>query len=231
VQSRFQTKRKIKQFLFVRDIARPPTSLCTMGWTLLLHPPYSRYLAPSNFQLFGPLKDILRERHFEDHDELKHSLCEALRRLSKTFYATGLQRLSQWWETCVENEEEFGENNLTFVKDALMIYINFIVAVKKMGGITFVPPLVLHSLVLTDELCTRKLRCPRNMLHLHLFVSFIMRAFMTLLKDIIFINGVGLSMNIVEKNGSTHFYDQVRQQNFGKSVRHNLNDTTYSSYN
>jgi hypothetical protein len=47
------------------------------------------------------------------------------------------------------------------------------------------------------------------MLHLHLFVSFIMRAFMALLKDILFVGGVGLRMDVIEKNGSSYFYDQV----------------------
>ncbi|KDR12403.1 Secretin receptor [Zootermopsis nevadensis] len=46
------------------------------------------------------------------------------------------------------------------------------------------------------------------MLHLHLFVSFIMRAFMALLKDVLFVGGVGLRMDVVEKNGSSYFYDQ-----------------------
>jgi hypothetical protein len=39
-----------------------------------------------------------------------------------------------------------------------------------------------------------------------------------------------LAMNRIEKNGSSYFYDQVRQQTISKSVRHNLNDTTCSSY-
>lgn len=68
------------------------------------------------------------------------------------------------------------------------------------------------------------------MLHLHLFVSFIMRAFMSLLKDMTFVEGVGLRMNVIEKDGSSYFHDKVRQQNVSKSARHNLNDTTYSSY-
>lgn len=74
--------------------------------------------------------------------------------------------------------------------------------------------------MLTDELVARKLRCPRNMLHLHLFVSFIMRAFMALLKDILFVGGVGLRMDVVEKNGSSYFYDQVSEYEvtFSKST-------------
>jgi hypothetical protein len=66
--------------------------------------------------------------------------------------------------------------------------------------------------MLTAELVGRKLRCPRNMLHLHLFVSFITRAFMALLKDLLFVGGVGLRMDVVEKNGSSYFYDQVSQK-------------------
>ncbi|XP_023244594.1 parathyroid hormone/parathyroid hormone-related peptide receptor-like [Centruroides sculpturatus] len=42
----------------------------------------------------------------------------------------------------------------------------------------------------------RKLRCPRNSLHMHLFLSFIMRALMFFLKDSLFIEGVGFSSNI-----------------------------------
>jgi hypothetical protein len=38
-----------------------------------------------------------------------------------------------------------------------------------------------------------------------------MRAFMALLKDILFVGGVGLRMDVVEKNGSSYFYDQVSE--------------------
>ena len=38
----------------------------------------------------------------------------------------------------------------------------------------------------------RKLYCSRNTLHMHLFISFIMRAFMALLKDNLFVDGVDL---------------------------------------
>lgn len=45
---------------------------------------------------------------------------------------------------------------------------------------------------------SRKLRCPRNTLHMHLFLSFMCRAFMALLKDTLFIEGIGLSQTIVD---------------------------------
>ncbi|KAK7870798.1 hypothetical protein R5R35_005461 [Gryllus longicercus] len=42
----------------------------------------------------------------------------------------------------------------------------------------------------------KKLRCPRNTLHMHLFLSFIMRAFMALLKHSLFVQGLGLPSDV-----------------------------------
>jgi histone-lysine N-methyltransferase SETMAR len=80
-----------------------------MGWTVLPRPLYSPDLTPSDFHIFGPLKDALRGRRFADDDELKHSVREELRRFSKEFYATGIQRLTQRWKKCVDNEGDFVE--------------------------------------------------------------------------------------------------------------------------
>jgi histone-lysine N-methyltransferase SETMAR len=96
----------------VHDNARPHTSLrtreaiATMGWTVLRHPPFSPDLAPSDFNLFDPLKDALRGRRFAD-DELKHSVREELRRFSIEYYATGIKRLTKRWKKCVDNEINF----------------------------------------------------------------------------------------------------------------------------
>jgi len=57
-------------------------------------PPYSPNLAPSDFHIFGPLKDALRRR-FADDGEMTHGAREDLRRFSKGFHTTGIQRLMQ----------------------------------------------------------------------------------------------------------------------------------------
>jgi hypothetical protein len=59
------------------------------------HSPYSPNLTPSDFHIFGPLKDVLRGQRFVDDDELKHSVREELQRFSKEFHATDTQRLTQ----------------------------------------------------------------------------------------------------------------------------------------
>lgn len=51
----------------------------------------------------------------------------------------------------------------------------------------------------------KKLHCPRNILHMNLFVSFILRAFVSILKDILFIDGLGTEKDILDKNGFKYF--------------------------
>jgi histone-lysine N-methyltransferase SETMAR len=62
--------------IFHHSNARPHTSLRTreditkLQWTVLSHPPYSPDLAPSDYHLFGHLKDAIRGKRFEDDEEV-----------------------------------------------------------------------------------------------------------------------------------------------------------------
>jgi hypothetical protein len=61
---------KTGKFLLQHDNARPHTrilargTIAEFGCTVLPHPPYSPNLAPSDFHLFGPMKDGVYEKHF-----------------------------------------------------------------------------------------------------------------------------------------------------------------------
>ena len=63
--------------LLQHDNARPHTSLKTLeiincfGWTTISHPPYLPDLAPSDFHLFGLLKESLRGRYFSSDEKVK----------------------------------------------------------------------------------------------------------------------------------------------------------------
>lgn len=43
------------------------------------------------------------------------------------------------------------------------------------------------------------------MLHMHLFASFMLRAFMALMKDILFVSGIALASDVMIKNGNTYW--------------------------
>jgi hypothetical protein len=69
----------MEDVLLLHDIARPHTSLRTregiinVGWTVLPHSAASPDLAPSDYELFVPVKDALSGRHFADDNETKRS--------------------------------------------------------------------------------------------------------------------------------------------------------------
>ena len=42
----------------------------------------------------------------------------------------------------------------------------------------------------------RKLHCPRNTVHMNLFISFIFRAVLSFLKDILMVQGLGFSFDV-----------------------------------
>jgi hypothetical protein len=46
---------------------------------LLGDPPYSPNLVPSDFLLFPKIKEILKRRHFDDVDDIRNNMTEALK--------------------------------------------------------------------------------------------------------------------------------------------------------
>jgi len=113
---RSTTARKREKIeVLLRDDAWPQTSLstrkavATVGWTVPPDPVYSPDLGPPDFHLFGPLKVTFRGRRFTEEHELKHGVREELRRSSKEFYATGIQRSMHKWRNCVDNRGYFME--------------------------------------------------------------------------------------------------------------------------
>jgi [histone H3]-lysine36 N-dimethyltransferase SETMAR len=69
-----------KGVVFHKDNARPHTSLVTrqnllqLGWNILLHPPYSPDLAPSDYYLFRDLQIFLDGKTFTSNKEVKNHL-------------------------------------------------------------------------------------------------------------------------------------------------------------
>ena len=73
------------------------------------HRSYSPNLALSDFHIFGLLKDALQGRRFVVDDELKQGVREEFRRFSKEFHASGIKRLTERLNVCVDDEEDLVE--------------------------------------------------------------------------------------------------------------------------
>uniref|UniRef100_A0A1B6MKS4 G-protein coupled receptors family 2 profile 2 domain-containing protein n=1 Tax=Graphocephala atropunctata TaxID=36148 RepID=A0A1B6MKS4_9HEMI len=81
-------------------------------------------------------------------------------------------------------------------------YVPIVKAVSHVGyGVSLATLVVAFCIFATFK----RLRCPRNKLHMHLFVSFMLRAFFTLLKDSLFVKGIGLPSDFTVKDGVSYF--------------------------
>jgi hypothetical protein len=58
-------------------------------------------LAPSDFHLFGPLKDHLGGRCFTDDEEVETGVQKYLRQQSKDLYAVAFDILVKQWDKCI----------------------------------------------------------------------------------------------------------------------------------
>ncbi|KAK3908099.1 Parathyroid hormone/parathyroid hormone-related peptide receptor, partial [Frankliniella fusca] len=69
-------------------------------------------------------------------------------------------------------------------------------AVKRVAQVGYSVSLFTLVAAFIILLSIKKLRCPRNNLHLHLFASFMLRATMFLVKDVLFVQGLGLPADV-----------------------------------
>jgi len=72
------------------------------------YPAYSPDLAPSDFRLFGSLKNALRGRRFSC-DDVKVVVHQWLSAQPKTFFADGIENLVGRWEKCIAKQSDFTE--------------------------------------------------------------------------------------------------------------------------
>jgi hypothetical protein len=127
-----------------------------MGWTVLPHPAHSPDLAPSDYCLFGPVKDALHGCHFADDNEEKQSFCDVLQSKDSDFTTLVVYSvLLNTGKSVVKMTETLWKNNLITAKDVRIINLNFIVTAvtfseKKTGGITFILPLI-HTLIISTH--------------------------------------------------------------------------------
>jgi transposase len=97
------------------DNARPHHKQMTLqtiqnnGWELLSHPPYSPDLVPSDYHLFGSLKDHLRGHHYETDEAVQEAVRSWLRGAGTEFYRKGIFKNLQRWQKFIYLVGDFVE--------------------------------------------------------------------------------------------------------------------------
>ncbi|KFD52818.1 hypothetical protein M513_06309, partial [Trichuris suis] len=77
------------------------------GFGQIDHPPYGPDLAPSDYFLFGNLKQHLRGTVFSDDNELKSAVQDYFNSRDKNFFFNGLMNLKSLCEKCIEVEGQY----------------------------------------------------------------------------------------------------------------------------
>jgi hypothetical protein len=78
-------------------------------WELPSHPPYSPDLAPSDYHLFRPLKDHLRDHHYGTDEAVQEAVRSWLRGAGTDFYRRDIFKILQRWQKFIDRDGDFVE--------------------------------------------------------------------------------------------------------------------------
>jgi hypothetical protein len=104
-----------KRALLLHDSARPNTAAHTVDalralkFEVMKHPPYIPELAPSDFHLFGPMKEHLRGQKFADDNDVMEVVQSWLKATPKSFFLEGISKLVDMWTKCVAKQGNYVE--------------------------------------------------------------------------------------------------------------------------
>jgi len=117
VKTAIRNKRKRAQtsVSFLQDNACPHMAARTMDtiqklkWSVLPQPPYSPDLAPSDYHLFGPLKEPLGGKRFCNNEGVIQDVLEWLHWQPKDVFLSGICKLLDCWCKCIANQGDYVE--------------------------------------------------------------------------------------------------------------------------
>ena len=114
--SRKRGNKKLKKFTLHMDNASPHTSLLTRtfliqsGTKVMVHPPYSPDLAPSDFWFFPRLKRPLRGKRFPNLAALEEAVDECIADILSFEFEQCIQKMwPKRWARCVNSEGMYFE--------------------------------------------------------------------------------------------------------------------------
>ena len=83
--------------------------LATKQITMLEHPAYSPDLASSDFFLFPKIKEVMKERHFDDIDDIRSNTTEALKAIPQNQFQNCFEGWARRWHRCIAFQGEYFE--------------------------------------------------------------------------------------------------------------------------
>ena len=78
-----------------------------LGWEVLIHPPYSPDIAPSDFHLFRCLQNSLNGKNFHSLEDCKRHLEQFFAQKDKKFCKDGIMKLPEKWQKVVGQNSEY----------------------------------------------------------------------------------------------------------------------------
>ncbi|GFW04675.1 histone-lysine N-methyltransferase SETMAR [Trichonephila clavipes] len=93
-----------------KDNARPHTSVVTrqniwdLGWKVLMHPPYSPDLAPSDYHLFLVFQIFLSDKKLVSRQDCENRSLDVFAKKSQDFYARGIMKLPLKWQQIMQQK-------------------------------------------------------------------------------------------------------------------------------
>jgi len=101
--------------LLQHDNAQPHTACSSvatiqrLSFECLPQPPYSPELAPSDFHVFGPLKEAVEGKSFRSDKEVQQVVHEWLHSQPTEFFSRGIHAFLKCWNTCMKRNGDYIE--------------------------------------------------------------------------------------------------------------------------
>jgi histone-lysine N-methyltransferase SETMAR len=95
---------------FLHDNARSHIAKSTrenlfkLGWVRVPHPPYSPDVTPTHYHLFHSLSNHLREKKFDDENDLKMDLVNFFGQTSQDLYERAILSLPEPWRQVIDSD-------------------------------------------------------------------------------------------------------------------------------
>jgi hypothetical protein len=84
-------------------------TITDLHFDTLPHLPHSPDLAPSDYHMFGPLKEAMGGKKFRSDEEVHQAVHKWLHTRPQEFFSRGIRALSVRWRKFVERQEDYVE--------------------------------------------------------------------------------------------------------------------------